>query len=522
MFGFPIGGFLLSLNMNDSQQLLRQYRETGSESAFRELVDRYVNLVYSTALRSVGGDAHRAQDVGQIVFADLARKASKISPDVMLGGWLHRHTCFTAANVMRGERRRQVREQQAMEMKAMHEETAPDFSQIAPVLDDAINALGDEDRAAILLRFFEQRDFRTVAERLGINEDTARMRVRRALEKLESLLKRKGIITTASALGIAVSTHAIQAAPTGFAAVAATAALAGTTAAATTAAVTKAIAMTTLQKTMISFSIAAALGVSLYEAIQVSQLRQQLTAAQQKQSLSDGELQRLQSERDDAQKKLTALQLEMGRGQKETIELAKLRSEVTRLRGNSTGSTSRNTVSPETPTAEAARLWLQRVALLRQRLDQWPVKTPELELLTEQDWLNEVADHDLDSEEQYRESMARLRFTAKTKFAKGIEAALKQFSEANKGRLPRDLSEFQTWLQPSMLACLPNYEIAPPGAVKPPQPSSPNSQRAETWALVEKGSLKRDDSGLADPEYDTHIVIYDGGYYGYGPSRKVP
>ena len=73
-----------------------------------------------------------------------------------------------------------------------------------------------------------------------------------------------------------------------------------------------------------------------------------------------------------------------------------------------------------------------------------------------------------------------------------------------------------------MVACLPNYEIAPPGSVKPPQPSSPNSERAETWALVEKGSLKADKSGLADPEYDMHIVIYDGGYYGYGPSREIP
>jgi hypothetical protein len=41
--------------MTDSQRLLVEYAMNGSESAFRELVSRYSNLVYSTALRLVGG-----------------------------------------------------------------------------------------------------------------------------------------------------------------------------------------------------------------------------------------------------------------------------------------------------------------------------------------------------------------------------------------------------------------------------------------------------------------------------------
>jgi DNA-directed RNA polymerase specialized sigma24 family protein len=84
--------------MRDSRQLLAEYARNGSEAAFRELVNRYLDLVYSVALRRVDGDADRAQDVAQTVFTDLAGSLSK---DVMLGGWLHRHTCFVAANVMR-------------------------------------------------------------------------------------------------------------------------------------------------------------------------------------------------------------------------------------------------------------------------------------------------------------------------------------------------------------------------------------------------------------------------------------
>jgi DNA-directed RNA polymerase specialized sigma24 family protein len=72
--------------MTDHRTLLADYVAHGSEDAFRELVARYVDLVYSTALRLVNGDTHRAEDVTQMVFADLARQADALSKGVMLGG----------------------------------------------------------------------------------------------------------------------------------------------------------------------------------------------------------------------------------------------------------------------------------------------------------------------------------------------------------------------------------------------------------------------------------------------------
>ena len=107
--------------MTDTQELLAKFVSNGSEPAFRELVTRYFDLVYSTAVRLVDGDTHRAEDVAQMVFCDLARMAGKLSDTTMLGGWLHRHTCFVARTVMRGERRRQAREEQAAAMNALNE-----------------------------------------------------------------------------------------------------------------------------------------------------------------------------------------------------------------------------------------------------------------------------------------------------------------------------------------------------------------------------------------------------------------
>src|ERR1041384_4380914 len=92
--------------MTDTRQLLADYATRGSEAAFGELVARYVNLVYSPALRLVGDDAHLSQDVTQIVFSDLARQARGLSSGVLLGGWLHQRTFHVATTLRRSERRR--------------------------------------------------------------------------------------------------------------------------------------------------------------------------------------------------------------------------------------------------------------------------------------------------------------------------------------------------------------------------------------------------------------------------------
>lgn len=213
--------------MTDNRTLLAEYANHGSEPAFRELVERYVDLVYSTAVRLVNGDTHRANDVVQTVFTDLARLARTLSPDVMLGGWLHRRTWHVATTLMRNERRRQQRERQAVEMNDFQNQSQDEFERIAPLLDDAINQLGARDRAAILLRFFEHRDLRAVGEMLGSNEDAAQKRVARAVEKLRGHFARRGMVASAVAITSALAAHAVHAAPAGLASTVTTASLAG-------------------------------------------------------------------------------------------------------------------------------------------------------------------------------------------------------------------------------------------------------------------------------------------------------
>ena len=333
--------------------MLADFRETGSETAFRELAGRYIDLVYSVARRLVDGDAHRAEDVAQTVFADLARKASKLPPDVLLGGWLHRHTCFVASNIMRTERRRQIRERHAVEMNALHSDPGgPEFSAMAPMIDEAINELSEADRTAIVLRFFEHRDFRAVGEAIGANEDAARMRVNRALERLEGALRRRGVTSTAAALGIILGVHAVHAAPAGLAlAVSGAAALGGTAASAAT--TTQIIAMTTVQKTIITTALAVAIGAGLYQAKQASALRKEVAALEQKQAPLQAQIAQLEQQQAEAKQVLASLSEENDTLKKKPSEVLKLRGEVGRLQEEKStlGRTAALSKATETPEA---------------------------------------------------------------------------------------------------------------------------------------------------------------------------
>ena len=239
-------------------ELLARYHRQHAEDAFAELVRRHLGLAYSAALRQVRSP-QLAEEVTQSAFIDLARNAARLKPDTILTAWLYQVTRRTAIDVVRREASRQLREQIATEMNAMNA-TAADWTHIEPLLDEAMHALDDTDRAAVLLRYFENKSLREVGATLGTSENAAQKRLGRALERLREFFAKRGVTIGASGLVVVISANAVQAAPVGLAVTVSTAAaLAGTTLAATaTATATKAIVMTTLQKTLIVATLIAA------------------------------------------------------------------------------------------------------------------------------------------------------------------------------------------------------------------------------------------------------------------------
>jgi uncharacterized protein (TIGR03435 family) len=226
--------------MNDDLALLREYARNHSEDAFAMLVSRHVNLVYSVALRQVG-DAGLAEEITQAVFIILARKADKLSQETVLSGWLCRTARYASANALTIQRRRQHREQEAFMQSTLavgsdaSSQSGETWRQIAPLLDGAMEKLNRKDHDALVLRFFENRNFKEVGMALGASEDAAKMRVSRAVDKLRKFFSARGVDSTEAAIAETISVNSIQVAPVALAkAVTAVAIAKGATASAST------------------------------------------------------------------------------------------------------------------------------------------------------------------------------------------------------------------------------------------------------------------------------------------------
>ncbi len=198
-------------------ELVDNYHRQLSEEAFAALVQRHVNLVFSVALRHVGVPAH-AEEITQAVFIILARKAAGLRPDTVLEGWLYATTRLTSLSFLRGERRRQFREQEAYMQSTLQESKDNSaWDQLSPLLDEAMSRLGKKDRDAVILRFFKDKNLREVAAALKVTEAAAQSRVHRALEKLQYYFNKRGVSSTAAIIAQELSANSSHAAPIGLA-----------------------------------------------------------------------------------------------------------------------------------------------------------------------------------------------------------------------------------------------------------------------------------------------------------------
>lgn len=252
--------------MQDSSDpaLLNDYVQHNSEEAFAALVARHINKVHSVALRQTR-NPHQAEEITQAVFVLLAQKARTLGKNVILSGWLYKTARLTAVTFLRSEMRRAHREHEAFMQTLPNETETGAWPQIAPLLDEAMAGLGDTDRDAVVLRFFDGRSMQEVGAALGASEDAAKKRVTRAVEKLRLFFTRRGVVLPAAALIAAISANSAQAAP-------ATLANAVTTAAMTKGAIASssalALAKGTMQMTWLKTTTAAALIVNAFLAQQ--------------------------------------------------------------------------------------------------------------------------------------------------------------------------------------------------------------------------------------------------------------
>jgi RNA polymerase sigma factor (sigma-70 family) len=194
------------------RELLAEY-VNGSRAAFDQLVDRYATLVYSACLR-VLSDGHSAQDAAQAVFVVLMEKAGKLSARENLAGWFYRTALNCARAARKAARRRSHHEKEAAEVKRTEtREGASPWSELSPQLDAAMAALPRRQREAVLLRYMCGVSQQEASRELACSPETLHTRARRGLERLRSILARRGIAAPAAALGGLLAANAISPVP---------------------------------------------------------------------------------------------------------------------------------------------------------------------------------------------------------------------------------------------------------------------------------------------------------------------
>lgn len=368
--------------MIEDAELLRRHVEEHAEEAFAELVRRHLDFVYSSALRQVNGDTHLARDVAQLVFTDLARKAAGLRRRRMLSGWLFVSTRYAAAKLIRTERRRQARELEAHAMETLSEDSGSgrEWERIRPVLDAAIAELGETDREAILLRFFEGRGFAEIGDRLQANENTARMRVDRALDKLHGLLVRRGVTSTAGALAMALANQAIVAAPSGLAVTVTSAALTATAGAGAAAGVVTFMSMTKLQLGIASAVAVAGVSGLAWQQTSTTELRRDLAQLQAEATRA------VDSRTENTRLRAALSEVQQLRG--DDSELARLRDEAAVLRKEFEArarAMADEKQRQEKLAAEAREASTKKAAMAPGQIDRLPVPTSRVQPLYPED-----------------------------------------------------------------------------------------------------------------------------------------
>lgn len=478
--------------MQDDTQWLRQYRRDRSEAALSALVDRHFNMVYGAALRMVGGDAHLARDVAQLVFIYLARNAWRLPGDVVLAAWLHRHTCFTASSVVRAERRRKTREQIAMEIGTMSNSPEPEWEAVAPQIDAALDQLDEADRHAIVLRFLKQQDFRTLGAALGVSDDAAQKRVTRALEKLRVILGRRGVALSSTALAMLLTEHAAVAAPAGIALSVTTAAVAASIKPGILPTLFKIMAATHVKTGLVAIILAASVVVPLT-------VQRQAQAALSERDVvlrqREGQLSSLQAENLSLARQVEQARNSVKMPDGELNEVLKLRNEAGQLLANV------HTMDPAQQTPqERLEARKQYHAALLARLKNYfethpEASIPELKKIREDDWLRATQDNDLDTDALIARATANLRINAEHQvFFDPMFGALRRYMKENNGQFPSDFEQLTPYLKapidPDIVA---RYEIVPATSL------IPELRPGEDWAITQKAPV--------DPAFDSRMAM---------------
>src|SRR5215213_4298677 len=225
----PLGNRQL-FDSKSVQQLLEEFRQSGSNEPFEEIVRRYAAMVFGVCLR-VTGDKHDAEDATQAVFLSLALQAKTSRQITYVGPWLQKVAHRLALDVKKSKTRRKRREERVADEAratngngrhftnggafgggnghAMNPADSPGAEELKAIMMEELNQLPAKYRLPLVMHYFGGLSREEMSEQLGCNPSTLGVRVHRGKAMLGTRLAKRGIAISAIAVAVVLD-HVIR------------------------------------------------------------------------------------------------------------------------------------------------------------------------------------------------------------------------------------------------------------------------------------------------------------------------
>jgi len=278
------------------------------------------------------------------------------------------------------------------------------------------------------------------------------------------------------------------------------------------------IPMTTRQKVLLATSLAAALGIGIFEAYRAAQLRTQAQSLRLQQDSLAGQL---QQERGESARALAASQLQGRPSRGHALELLRLRGKMAKLQDDSDELARLKAAAEkenDTPTSEM-KSWLERVSRLKEKLGQMPdQRIPELQFLTDVDWLDAARKvKQMETDSDFSQALSALRISAKDEFAHMLQNALAGYAQANNGQSPADWSQLQSYFAaPLDDSLLQRYELTQTGTVT--EKASPLDDQDDLYYHINASGVSITGGAVAENTLQPALQAFAAANNGLKPS----
>jgi len=182
---------MFQMHLDDAAAVARA--AAGDEDAFRALVERHSRSVFRLAFRMTGS-VEDAEDVVQDTFVRAYRQLARFEARSNFATWLYRIGFNCAIDFLRSRRTRETpQEAETLDRLAPHaggpsSEDLVFAGQIGARVQDALNALSEQERAAFLMRHYHGCSIDEICTALGLKTNAAKHSIFRAVKKMRTEL----------------------------------------------------------------------------------------------------------------------------------------------------------------------------------------------------------------------------------------------------------------------------------------------------------------------------------------------